>query len=134
MPEITQERLDALVEAEKRAGTLEAEHAALNERAEKAEAALAEAEKANLAATNEQRIAAATEGLPAQMAARIREQLADRADEVTEAELAEAVTAEKDYLASITESRLTGFGTTQTAEAAAPKRTRNAFGREIKEN
>ena len=134
MPEITQERLDALVEAEKRAGTLEAEHAALIERAEKAEAVLAEAEKAKLAATNEQRIAAATEGLPAQMAARIRAQFADRADEVTEAELAEAVTAEKDYLASITESRLTGFGTTQTAEATAPKRTRNAFGREIKEN
>ena len=134
MPEITQERLDALVEAEKRAGALEAEHAALNERAEKAEAALADAEKAKLAATNEQRIAAATEGLPTQMAARIRAQFADRTDEVTEAELVEAVTAEKAYLASVTESRLTGFGITSTAEAAAPKRTRNAFGREIKEN
>lgn len=134
MPEITQERLDALLEAEKRAGTLEAEHAALTERAEKAEAALAEAEKAKLAATNEQRIAAATEGLPTQMTARIRAQFADRTDEVTEAELAEAVTAEKAYLASLTESRLTGFGITSTAEAAAPKRTRNAFGRKIKEN
>lgn len=133
MPEITQERLDALVEAEKRAGTLEAEHAALNERAEKAEAALAEAEKAKLAATNEQRVAAATEGLPEKMAARIRAQFADRADEVTEAELVEAVTAEKTYLASVTESRLIGFGATHAAEAQ-PKRTRNAFGREIKEN
>ena len=134
MPEITQERLDALIEAEKRAGTLEAEHAALTKRAEEAEAALAEAENAKLATANEQRVAAAIEGLPEQMAVRVRAQFTNRTDEVQEAELADAVAVEKAYLASITESRLTGFGSTNAAEGIHSQRTRNAFGRQIKEN
>ena len=72
------------------------------------------------------------------MATRIANLFAGRADEVTEADLAAAVDAEKSYALSLTESgRLTGFGatTTDTAPVVESRGTyTNAFGRTIEEN
>ena len=125
MPEITQAELDAL----------NAQITAATQRAEAAEAKITEAAAAALTATNHARIAEACAGLPEQMAARVTASFAGRADEVTAAEAAAAVDAERTYAASLTESgRLTGFGATTTTEAKRPARTTNAFGRTIKES
>ena len=128
MPEISQAELDALHN----------QLAAANERAEAAEAKIAEAAAATIKATNTARITEATKDLPEQMATRIASLFAGRADEVTEADLAAAVDAEKSYALSLTESgRLTGFGatTTDTAPVVESRGTyTNAFGRTIEEN
>ena len=128
MPEISQAELDALHN----------QLAAANERAEAAEAKIAEAAAATIKATNTARITEATKDLPEQMATRIANLFAGRADEVTEADLAAAVDAEKAYALSLTESgRLTGFGATKTdtAQTVESRGTyTNAFGRTIEEN
>ena len=131
MRTIDQAELDRLHE---QAAQLEA----ITKERDEANAKLAEAAAITIKATNTARITEATKDLPEQMATRIANLFAGRADEVTEADLAAAVDAEKSYALSLTESgRLTGFGatTTDTAPVVESRGTyTNAFGRTIEEN
>ena len=131
MPTIDQAELDRLHE---QAAQLEA----ITKERDEANAKLAEAAAATIKATNTARITEATKDLPEQMATRIANLFAGRADEVTEADLAAAVDAEKSYALSLTESgRLTGFGATKTDTAPVVESRgtyTNAFGRTIEEN
>ena len=129
MPTIDQAELDRLHE---QAAQLEV----ITKERDEANAKLAEAAAATIKATNTARITEATKDLPEQVAARVAAQFEARTDEVTEADLAAAVDAEKAYALSLTESgRLTGFGDTTTDTAPESRGTyTNAFGRTIEEN
>lgn len=134
MPEITQAELDALntrlSEAQKRA--------------EEAEAKIADAEKARLTAESRAAVAAkvttATEGLPVSMVTRIHAAVETHVGETVpdniDATITAAIEAEKAYAATLANTTgLMGFGQTVTESAPTqPIRTRNAFGREIKES
>lgn len=134
MPEITQAELDALntrlSEAQKRA--------------EEAEAKIADAEKARLTAESRAAVAAkvttATEGLPVSMVARIHAAVETHVGETVpdniDATITAAIEAEKAYAATLANTTgLVGFGQTVAESAPTqPIRTRNAFGREIKES
>ena len=135
MPEIPQERLDALLEAEAQSKTL-------LERAQKAEAAVAERDAADKVAAAKaeaaKRVTAATEGMRPEMVTRITTEVTRT---ITEADLpadidqqiATAIEAETKYLAGLTEGRLTGFGESKPVTESTPTRTHNAWGQPIKE-
>lgn len=120
-----------------RAAALETERDQAVKRATEAEQKLADQAKGARLATLHATLTEAVTGLPEQMAARIRHSWPDS---LAEAELpadlagkiAETVTAEKSYLAALSEGKLSGFGPSTTSTAHS-HRTVNAFGRPIKE-
>ncbi|GAA2183389.1 hypothetical protein GCM10009785_26790 [Brooklawnia cerclae] len=124
MPEIPQERLDALLEAEKRVGALESEHAALVTRAETAEterdSARTKLAESARRAEIEKKVTAACEGKPAAMLTRVAERIPADAEDLDKA-VAEALAAEQKYLASLTESRISGFGPSTTTDTPSGK-------------
>ena len=114
MPEISQAELDRLTADA-------AKLAEAQKRAADAEAALAEATARQAVAEARKsvtdRIAAVTEGENAALVARVTSQIVPTVESEVPADIetriAEAVKAEKAYLVSMTEGRLTGFGASQ---------------------
>lgn len=135
--EITEAEHKALRASADRAAALETERDQAVKRATEAEQKLADQAKGARLATLHATLTEAVTGLPEQMAARIRQAWPDS---LAEAELptdlagkiAETVTAEKSYLAALSEGKLSGFGPSTTSTAHS-HRTVNAFGRPIKE-
>lgn len=138
MPEITQAELDRL-------NALDGQLKEAMQRAEKAEADLAEAAKAveaaKVAEAKKQaaaKVIAATEGMAPAMSARIASVIEAQVTDPElpadlEARITSAVEAEKQYLATLTEGRLSGFGASfDTASTTIqPARTTNVWGQPI---
>ena len=119
MPEIDQERLDALLETEQRVGELETVNADLV-----AKVGVLEAEK--LAAVRHRQIVEAVDeacaGKPEAMRARVIAAVEAADTENIPDAVHAAVEAEQSYLAAVTEKKLTGFGADEPSGGAAKLR------------
>ena len=127
MPEISQDHLDALLAAEKKVSTLESANEELTTRAETAETErdavrneVAESQRITDITT---KVTEACKGKPAAMVNRIIKQVSESKAEDVDKAITEAVEAEQTYLASVTESRLHGFGPSTDATTAPKHRT-----------
>lgn len=127
MPEISQDRLDALLAAEKKVSTLESANEELTTRAETAEterdAARNEVAESQRITDITTKVTEACKGKPAAMVNRIIKQVSESKAEDVDKAITEAVEAEQTYLASVTESRLHGFGSSTDATTAPKHRT-----------
>ena len=127
MPEISQDRLDALLAAEKKVSTLESANEELTTRAETAEterdAARNEVAESKRITDITTKVTEACKGKPAAMVNRIIKQVSESKAEDVDKAITEAVEAEQTYLASVTESRLHGFGSSTDATTAPKHRT-----------
>ena len=127
MPEISQDRLDALLAAEKKVSTLESANEELTTRAETAEterdAARNEVAESQRITDITTKVTEACKGKPAAMVNRIIKQVSESKAEDVDKAITEAVEAEQTYLASVTESRLHGFGLSTDATTAPKHRT-----------
>ena len=134
--EITEAEHKALRASADRAAALETERDQAVKRATEAEQKLADQAKGARLATLHAALTEAVTGLPEQMSARVRTAWPDSLAEADLAadlagKIAETVTAEKSYLAALSEGKLSGFGPSTTSTHS--HRTHNAFGRPIKE-
>ena len=125
MPEIPQDRLDALLAAEKKVTALESANEELTTRAETAEterdAARNEVAESKRITDITAKVTEACNGKPAAMITRIIKQVSESKTEDIDKAITEAVEAEQTYLASVTESRLRGFGPSADANTAPTK-------------
>lgn len=123
MPQIEEARLRELTEAETRVPTLEAERDTAIKERDEAREALAQRDAETRAAATEAAISAAD--LPDVAKDRLREAM--RRD--PEADVAEAIKTEAQYLAAIQPHRPEGFGATTATESAKP--SRSPWGRDL---
>ena len=125
MAEISQDRLDALLAAEKKVTALESANEELTTRAETAETErdaarndIAESKRITDITT---KVTEACKGKPAAMINRIIKQVSESKTEDIDKAITEAVEAEQTYLTAVTESRLRGFGPSTDATTAPTK-------------
>ena len=125
MAEISQDRLDALLAAEKKVTALESANEELTTRAETAETErdaarndIAESKRITDITT---KVTEACKGKPAAMINRIIKQVSESKTEDIDKAITEAVEAEQTYLTAVTESRLRGFGPSTDANTAPTK-------------
>lgn len=125
MPEIPQDRLDALLAVEKKVTALESANEELITRAETAEterdAARNDIAESKRITDITAKVTEACKGKPAAMINRIIKQVSESKTEDIDKAITEAVEAEQTYLASVTESRLRGFGPSADANTAPTK-------------
>lgn len=136
MPEIPQERLDALLEAERQVSTLEAKLKTANEEIQRY---TVEESQRTAVAKATKIVESALTGVHPQLAARVKTLALAQ---VTEGQIPEGydqlvsglLEAEKSYLAAFgPQQNIVGFGESAESTSIQHKRTTNAFGRKIKE-
>ena len=136
MPEIPQERLDALLEAERQVPTLEAKLKTANEEIQRY---TVEESQRTAVAKATKIVESALTGVHPQLAARVKTLALAQ---VTEGQIPEGydqlvsglLEAEKSYLAAFgPQQNIVGFGESAESTSIQHKRTTNAFGRKIKE-